>query len=251
MGLSGLSFAYFQYVPRKTGHRWNCLHRFHSSMPEEVRGTSILSPAIKQFRDLADYVDYELVGALIAARFTVFVETPVDMLNSNGGFGGEAATMDYGPQIQPGTMTVGQAGHKPHIISSARPGPTFDAFYERALRATARQHRPALRNGGQGFFEDQLQQRPGGPAGSLEAALSVSGLVHPRLPGRAVVGYALKILPYLALRSAELRGGRWSEIDLDKALWIVPAARRENIKDGGGMKMRILDVIPRLSRGGS
>ena len=62
--------------------------------------------------------------------------------------------------------------------------------------------------------------------------------------GGAVVGYALKILPYLALRSAELRGGRWSEIDLDKALWIVPAARRENAKDGGGMKMRIAHAVP-------
>lgn len=62
--------------------------------------------------------------------------------------------------------------------------------------------------------------------------------------GGVIVGYALKILPYLALRSMELRGGRWSEIDLDKALWIVPAARRENAKDGGGMKMRIAHMVP-------
>lgn len=137
MPLAGLTSRHFIYVPRMVGHRYACFHRYHSGMPEQTRGVSILSPAMKQFRDLADYVDYELVGALIAASFTVFVETPVDMLNSNGGFGGEAATMDYGPQIQPGTMTVGQAGHKPHIISSARPGPTFDAFYERVLRAAA------------------------------------------------------------------------------------------------------------------
>lgn len=137
MNLPGLSSAYFQYVPRKTGHRWNCLHRFHSGMPEEVRGTSILSPAMKQFRDLADYVDYELVGALIAASFTVFIETPADVLGSRGGFDGASSVADYGPQIQPGTMTLGQAGHKPHIISSTRPGPTFDAFYERVLRAAA------------------------------------------------------------------------------------------------------------------
>ena len=39
--------------------------------------------------------------------------------------------------MNPGTVTVGQEGHKPHIISSARPGPTFDAFYERVLRAAA------------------------------------------------------------------------------------------------------------------
>lgn len=137
MGLASLSSAYFQYVPRKTGHRWNCLHRFHSGMPEEVRGVSVLSPAMKQFRDLADYIDYELVGALIAASFTVFIETPADVLGGRGGFDGPGDAANYGPQIQPGTMTVGQAGHKPHIISSTRPGPTFDAFYERVLRAAA------------------------------------------------------------------------------------------------------------------
>ena len=58
------------------------------------------------------------------------------------------------------------------------------------------------------------------------------------------MSYALKILPYLALRSAELRGGRWSEIDLDKAVWIVPASRWEKAKDGGGMKMRIAHEVP-------
>ena len=62
--------------------------------------------------------------------------------------------------------------------------------------------------------------------------------------GGIIVSYALKILPYLALRSAELRGGRWSEIDLDKALWIVPASRREKAKDGGGMKMRVAHEVP-------
>jgi integrase len=62
--------------------------------------------------------------------------------------------------------------------------------------------------------------------------------------GGLSVMYALKILPYLVLRSAELRGGRWSEIDLDKAIWIVPASRREKLKDGGGMKMRIAHEVP-------
>jgi len=62
--------------------------------------------------------------------------------------------------------------------------------------------------------------------------------------GGLSVLYALKILPYLVLRSMELRGARWSEIDLDKAIWIVPASRREKLKDGGGMKMRIAHEVP-------
>jgi len=62
--------------------------------------------------------------------------------------------------------------------------------------------------------------------------------------GGLSVMFALKILPYLALRSMELRGARWSEIDLDKATWVVPASRREKPKDGGGMKMRIAHEVP-------
>lgn len=140
--LSSLTSDHFTYVPRKIGHRYACLHRFHSDMPEQLRGVSILSPAMKLFRDLSDYVDYELVGALIAASFTVFIEAPGDPLGSMGGGGldGKSAAgpvAAYPPQLQPGTLTTGQAGHKPHIISSARPGPTFDAFYERILRAAA------------------------------------------------------------------------------------------------------------------
>jgi integrase len=53
--------------------------------------------------------------------------------------------------------------------------------------------------------------------------------------------YCLKILPYLALRSEEIRGARWAELDLDAALWTVPATRHEH---GGGMKMRVEHTVP-------
>ena len=57
-----------------------------------------------------------------------------------GAAGFDGSAQDKAPSylpMQPGTMTIGQPGHKPHIISSNRPGPTFDAFYERILRAAA------------------------------------------------------------------------------------------------------------------
>ncbi len=46
---------------------------------------------------------------------------------------------------------------------------------------------------------------------------------------------ALELLALTGLRSGEVRGARWDEIDLDKALWIVPAAR---------MKMKIEHRVP-------
>ena len=54
------------------------------------------------------------------------------------------------------------------------------------------------------------------------------------------VSYCLKTLPYLALRSEEIRCARWSELDLDAMLWTVPATRHEH---GGGMKMKIEHTV--------
>jgi integrase len=46
---------------------------------------------------------------------------------------------------------------------------------------------------------------------------------------------ALKFLALTAARSGEIRGMEWSEVDFDKAIWTVPAAR---------MKARREHVVP-------
>ena len=43
--------------------------------------------------------------------------------------------------------------------------------------------------------------------------------------GQYATTCALKLAPMLFLRPGELRQGEWSEVDLDKALWAVPARR--------------------------
>lgn len=45
------------------------------------------------------------------------------------------------------------------------------------------------------------------------------------------VKYCLNILPYLPLRSEEIRLARWEEIDLENAVWTIPGKRNEH---GGG-----------------
>ncbi len=47
--------------------------------------------------------------------------------------------------------------------------------------------------------------------------------------------YCLKLLPYVFLRSGEIRNARWEEIHFDDALWVVPAER---------MKMHRAHKIP-------
>ena len=47
--------------------------------------------------------------------------------------------------------------------------------------------------------------------------------------------YALRIMPYVFVRSGELRAAEWTEINLDAAEWIIPAGR---------MKMKRPHVVP-------
>ena len=50
--------------------------------------------------------------------------------------------------------------------------------------------------------------------------------------GGPVVRAALQLAPLLFQRPGELRGAAWAEIDLDEALWTIPAARMKRGKDG-------------------
>ena len=50
--------------------------------------------------------------------------------------------------------------------------------------------------------------------------------------GGPIVRAALQLAPILFQRPGELRAAEWSEIDLDGALWTIPAARMKRGKDG-------------------
>ena len=50
--------------------------------------------------------------------------------------------------------------------------------------------------------------------------------------GGPVVRAALRLAPLLFQRPGELRGSSWAEIDLEAALWTIPAARMKRTKDG-------------------
>ena len=66
-------------------------------------------------------------------------------------------------------------------------------------------------------------------------------------------GFGARAVEFLALtatRSQEIRGAAWDEIDLDKALWIIPAARmkmdREHRIPLSGAAVALLQALPRL-----
>lgn len=67
--------------------------------------------------------------------------------------------------------------------------------------------------------------------GLLRAVASYNGDISTR--------YALRLMPYVFVRSSELRGAKWAEFDLEKRQWVIPAER---------MKMRIPHIVPLSSQ---
>jgi lambda family phage portal protein len=112
------------------------IHCFADKDEEQVRGRSVLSPAMKFFRDLSDYLDYELVGAIVASSTPVWIETA-----DPNGLSKQFRTEDedtedvHYQELAPGQIYYGNANERPHVITSNRPGTTFEAFVERVLRA--------------------------------------------------------------------------------------------------------------------
>ena len=88
--------------------------------------------------------------------------------------------------------------------------------------------------------EGLIEVNPTPPAGALEQAkvnwfAAITDKVEfakllkaiANYRGNTVVKYALQFLSLTAVRPGELRGARWSEIDWQKAQWVIPADKME------------------------
>ena len=122
------------WIPAMTGHRPGMLHGLIVKDDDQYRGVSVLAPAMKFFRDLSDYLDFELVGAIVAASFPVFIETTAPEI-APGGFGNVSTSKIRVQEVAPGQIMYGNAGERPHVLNPNRPGDSFAPFVERLLRA--------------------------------------------------------------------------------------------------------------------
>lgn len=133
----------FAKIPAWVAHRPGMLHGFVKKEDEQVRGIPVLSPAIKLIRDLGDYLDFELIGAIVASSFPVFIETsdPNALADAYGDSLDGTSSSSSGQieakyqEAKPGTIMYGAYNQKPHVLKSDRPGNSFDQFVGRVLRA--------------------------------------------------------------------------------------------------------------------
>jgi integrase len=72
--------------------------------------------------------------------------------------------------------------------------------------------------------------------------------------GQPVTRYALALSPHVFVRPGELRQAEWSEIDMEAAVWRIPArrmkARREHVVPLSRQVLAILAALREITGGG-
>lgn len=200
--VAGLSGAYFRRVPRMVAHRWGCFHRRNWGGPESLRGESILAPAMKMIADLNAYADSELVGAVIAANLTVFMESaglgPMDVSSINlDGTRKSGDANGYPKTVQAGTIVTGRPGDKPHLLANPRPSDSFDPFYSRMSKLVTASTGQSLGIVTKDFSQSNYS--------SARAELLEAGKLHVLEQDRFVRGY-VQCLYEMVLEEAYWRG---------------------------------------------
>lgn len=133
---AGMKWSAVQAFGAKTGRR-NALHIFDRKRIDQTRGVPYLAPVFEIIKQLGRYTDAEIMAAVTAGMFSVFVTSngagiqgPIPGVTEETGntTNGEDVTMGYGSivDLKPGeTIDTANPG---------RPNPNFDPFFEACVR---------------------------------------------------------------------------------------------------------------------
>ncbi len=120
----------------KTGLR-NVIHLYDVLRPGQTRGVPRLAPVIEPLKQLDKYTEAELMAAVVAACFTVFVKTaagegfgiPMEPTDETGG-----STTDKDYKLAPGVIIGLAKGEEIETADPKRPNTSFDPFFLAIVR---------------------------------------------------------------------------------------------------------------------
>lgn len=115
--------------------RKNVIHLYWVNRPGQTRGVPFFAPVMNYFKDLADYMEAELVAARVAACFAIFVKKDD---NYAAALGATAEANSKGQRLQelePGMIDYLSPGEDISAFNPNRPGGQFEPFVDRILRA--------------------------------------------------------------------------------------------------------------------
>lgn len=113
--------------------RPNVLHLYHVKRPGQSRGEPFFSPVLAAFKDLADFMEAEIVAARVAACFSAFV-TKNDS-NASWESVPQVANGQRQESIEPGMIERLAPGESITFGDPKRPSGTFEPFVLAVLRS--------------------------------------------------------------------------------------------------------------------
>lgn len=126
---------YIKIPARDTQGRPKILHIFPTKRPGQVRGIPFFAPVLTYFKDLADYMEAEVVAARVAACLAVFI-TKEDPMGGAYAMGSEieAVTNARIQALEPAQVSYLNTGEAINVVDPKRPGDAFGPFTEVILR---------------------------------------------------------------------------------------------------------------------
>jgi lambda family phage portal protein len=111
------------------------IHGFKMVRPGQLRGISPFAPGVLCAHDLAEYLDAELDGAKMAARYLAFIEAPdITGFQQAHGVGVNSDTGQREDELENAILEYLRPGEKVSLASHNRPGDNFEPFVKLVLR---------------------------------------------------------------------------------------------------------------------
>lgn len=127
---SDIAADFIKIAARDNNGRPKILHLFRTKRPGQQRGIPLFAPVLTYFKDLADYLEAEIVAARVAACLAVFI-TRADQY---GPLGTESSADAGVQELSPGMLARLRPGEAINVVEPKRPGDSFDDFVESVLR---------------------------------------------------------------------------------------------------------------------
>ena len=127
------SDGYTRVPAKNEAGRRSIFHLYHVLRPGQTRGVPFFAPVLTFFKDLASYMEAEVVSARIAACFSIFI-TSADSYGLAEKHKDRTSDSQRIEKIEPGMIRYLQDGENISSFAPNRPGATFEPFVETMLR---------------------------------------------------------------------------------------------------------------------
>jgi len=124
---------FIRYEAKNKYGQWNVWHRYWIKRPGQTRGVPFFAPVINKFKDLAEYMEAELVAQRVAACFSLFIKktNPYDAAIGRADSTSGTKRLE---EMEPGMVEYLAPGEDITSFNPQRPGAQFDPFIEKVLR---------------------------------------------------------------------------------------------------------------------